>query len=45
MPTDKKRCLDAGMDDYLSKPFNLKDIKGCLERCSKKSGTRFEQRV
>ncbi len=28
----RKRCLDAGMDDYLSKPFELRDLKTVSER-------------
>lgn len=27
-----KRCRDAGMDDYLGKPFGLRDLSGILER-------------
>ncbi|MDD2220104.1 MAG: response regulator, partial [Desulfoplanes sp.] len=38
MPTDKQRCLAAGMDDYLSKPFGLEDIKKCLKRWNKTIG-------
>jgi CheY-like chemotaxis protein len=29
---DRERCLAAGMDDYLSKPFRLDDLRAVLER-------------
>jgi len=32
MPEDRQRCLDAGMDDYTSKPVGLKTIRGLLEQ-------------
>jgi len=28
--TDRKKCIDAGMDDYLSKPFNFKQLTELL---------------
>jgi PAS domain S-box-containing protein len=31
---DRDRCLAAGMDDYLSKPFDPEDLKKVLERVS-----------
>ncbi len=32
MEQDKQLCLDAGMDDYLKKPFNLKQLNDILSR-------------
>jgi CheY-like chemotaxis protein len=32
LPEDKERCLDSGMDDYISKPFSLDEIKVVLQR-------------
>jgi CheY-like chemotaxis protein len=29
---DRERCLAAGMDDYLAKPFTQDDLQGMLER-------------
>ena len=31
MASDRERCLEAGMDDYLSKPVNSKQLKHVLE--------------
>lgn len=34
MEGDKERCLDAGMDDYLSKPVRVDELVAVLERSS-----------
>jgi CheY-like chemotaxis protein len=32
MADDRAKCLEAGMDDYLSKPVHLEDIRAILQR-------------
>ncbi len=32
MAADRQRCLDAGMDDYLTKPIRAEDIVAKLNR-------------
>ncbi|MBE7173350.1 MAG: response regulator [Williamsia sp.] len=31
MKEDKERCIEAGMDDFISKPFKLKEIEAILK--------------
>jgi CheY-like chemotaxis protein len=32
MEGDRERCLQAGMDDYISKPYNLQQLKDTLTK-------------
>lgn len=32
MASDRKRCLEAGMDDFLSKPFRAQDLVATIDR-------------
>ena len=32
MEGDSERCIESGMDDYLSKPFSVQDIQAVLKR-------------
>jgi len=32
LPSDRQNCLDAGMDDYLSKPFRQEQLREIVER-------------
>ncbi len=35
---DREKCLEAGMDGYISKPTRMEAIREALENCSKKDG-------
>jgi protein-histidine pros-kinase len=34
MQGDRERCLEAGMDDYVSKPVRVEELRAALERAS-----------
>jgi len=36
MKGDKEKCIDAGMDDYISKPFTAKALKETLSKYTSK---------
>ena len=36
MKEDHDMCLKAGMDDFLTKPIRLEEIKGAIERAAKR---------
>jgi CheY-like chemotaxis protein len=37
---DREKCIDAGMDDYITKPIRVADIQGVLERWGKAADER-----
>ena len=40
MPHDRERCLEAGMDEYISKPINLKALIKIIQGCLFEQGSR-----
>ena len=32
MPEDREKCINAGMDDYLAKPFKPRELQQILEK-------------
>ncbi|MFC1749015.1 response regulator [Pseudomonadota bacterium] len=39
MASDKERCINSGMDDYLTKPINLEELQQTIERVYRKFST------
>ncbi len=32
LPTERQRCLDAGMNDFVAKPFDIETLVACIRR-------------
>ncbi|CAN5315343.1 hypothetical protein BH11CYA1_BH11CYA1_24060 [soil metagenome] len=43
MAGDRERCLNLGMDDYVSKPYNLDDLAICLAKWLVGAKAHFER--
>ena len=43
LPSDREKCLNAGMNDYLSKPFTINDLKDAIDRMHTKKATNLKE--
>jgi two-component system, cell cycle response regulator DivK len=43
MVGDRERCIEAGCDDYIAKPFQVKTLVDTLNRCLEKFGKTSQQ--
>lgn len=37
MPGDREKCLQAGCDDYIAKPFGHRELNACIEKLLQKT--------
>jgi len=42
MPGQRQECLDAGMDDFISKPVIMADLRRCLDRVAPADASRLD---
>jgi len=45
MPNQRQDSLDAGMDDFISKPVMMADLRRCLERVAPIDGATFDSAI
>jgi CheY-like chemotaxis protein len=43
MKGDQEKCIEAGMDDYVSKPVSLKDLAAALKRWTSEEQPKTDQ--